>query len=93
MYDVTNFKHPGGKQILLQNAGQDASSQFDDISHENADKYMDDLCIGYFEPDETDERPGILDKKEGAGDEDFVSRAFLALTILAAIFLLYTQVA
>lgn len=25
VYDVTNFKHPGGKQILLQNAGQDAS--------------------------------------------------------------------
>ena len=21
VYDVTNFKHPGGKQILLQNAG------------------------------------------------------------------------
>jgi len=33
VYDVTNFKHPGGKQILLQNAGQDATTQFEDISH------------------------------------------------------------
>jgi len=33
IYDVTNFKHPGGKQILLQNAGQDATTQFEDIGH------------------------------------------------------------
>jgi len=33
VYDVTNFKHPGGKQILLQNAGQDATTQFEDIGH------------------------------------------------------------
>lgn len=51
VYDVTNFKHPGGKQILLQNAGQDATTQFEDISHsEKADEFMKDLYIGDFEP-------------------------------------------
>lgn len=33
VYDVTNYKHPGGRQIFLQNAGMDASVQFDDINH------------------------------------------------------------
>ena len=33
VYDVTNYKHPGGKQIFMQNAGMDASTQFDDINH------------------------------------------------------------
>lgn len=53
VYDVTNFKHPGGKQILLQNAGQDATTQFEDISHsEKADEYMKDLYIGDFKPED-----------------------------------------
>jgi cytochrome b involved in lipid metabolism len=26
VYDVTNFKHPGGKTPLLNNAGQDATT-------------------------------------------------------------------
>ena len=51
VYDVTNFKHPGGKQLLLQNAGQDATTHFEDISHsEKADEFMKDLYIGDFEP-------------------------------------------
>ena len=53
VYDVTKFKHPGGKQILLQNAGQDATTQFEDIGHsEKADEYMKDLYIGDFVPED-----------------------------------------
>ena len=63
VYDVTNFKHPGGKQILLQNAGQDATTQFEDISHSSkADEYMKDLYIGDFEPEDdgNNSKGGIL---------------------------------
>ena len=67
VYDVTNFKHPGGKQILLQNAGQDATTQFEDINHsEKADKLMKDLFIGDFEPEDDglNSKGGILGNAE-----------------------------
>ena len=62
VYDVTNFKHPGGKQILLQNAGQDATTQFEDIGH--SQKAFDDmkgLLIGTF--DMGDDGAAGLDSK------------------------------
>uniref|UniRef100_A0A7S3MR49 Cytochrome b5 heme-binding domain-containing protein n=1 Tax=Favella ehrenbergii TaxID=182087 RepID=A0A7S3MR49_9SPIT len=95
VYDVTNYKHPGGKQIFLQNAGQDATTQFEDINHENADKYMPGLLIGYYEPpeDEDSGAPGILDKKDGSGDDDMMSRIFLAVAFAIVAYYLYTQVA
>ena len=94
VYDVTNFKHPGGKQIFIQNAGQDASTQFDDINHENADKHMPGLLVGYYEPPEDDDcnAPGILEKKD-SGNEDTLTRILLAVAALGAIYFLYTQVA
>ena len=97
VYDVTNFKHPGGKQILLQNAGQDATTQFEDISHsEKADEFMKDLYIGDFEPEDDGENsPGGILGNEGkdSGSEDLMSRVFLALAAFGVIFYLYSQVA
>ena len=52
VYDCTNFKHPGGKKILLKYAGKDATKAFDDQAHKDADKYLKDLCIGELEYDE-----------------------------------------
>lgn len=48
VYDVTNFNHPGRMPILIANSGMDATTQFEDIGHKNAHKYMDDLCIGEY---------------------------------------------
>ncbi|XP_026323659.1 cytochrome b5-like [Hyposmocoma kahamanoa] len=35
VYDVTQFldEHPGGEEVLLEKAGQDASEPFEDVSH------------------------------------------------------------
>ena len=97
VYDVTNFKHPGGKQILLQNAGQDATTQFEDISHsEKADEFMKDLYIGDFEPEDdgANSKGGILGNEgKSSGEDDLMSRLFLALAVFGVIFYLYTQVA
>ena len=54
VYDVTNFKHPGGKPHLLQNAGQDASQAFEDIGHapDKVGPWLEKLYIGeYKNPD------------------------------------------
>ena len=97
VYDVTNFKHPGGKQILLQNAGQDATTQFEDISHSpKADEYMKDLYIGDFEPEDdgNNSKGGILGNEgKDQGGDDLMSRLFLALAVFGVIFYLYSQVA
>ena len=56
MYDVTNFKHPGGRPVLLSNAGMDATTQFEDIGHKDAEKYMKDLLIGEYIYEDNDEK-------------------------------------
>ncbi|CAH1173567.1 unnamed protein product [Phaedon cochleariae] len=35
VYDVTSFlnEHPGGEEVLLENAGKDASENFEDVGH------------------------------------------------------------
>ncbi|KAI0853850.1 FMN-dependent dehydrogenase-domain-containing protein [Daldinia vernicosa] len=53
VYDITSFvpKHPGGRSILLKNAGQDASAAFDSVhSVEILDEYLTpDQVIGTIE--------------------------------------------
>ncbi|DBA00579.1 TPA: hypothetical protein N0F65_007708 [Lagenidium giganteum] len=49
VYDVTKFldDHPGGPEILLDRAGQDATDDFDDIGHSNeAKEQLKDFVIG-----------------------------------------------
>ncbi|KAI0130931.1 FMN-dependent dehydrogenase-domain-containing protein [Daldinia grandis] len=54
VYDITSFvpKHPGGRSILLKNAGQDASAAFDSVHPlEILDEYLTpDQVIGIVEP-------------------------------------------
>lgn len=35
VYDVTNFisEHPGGEEVILDNAGKDMTDEFDNIGH------------------------------------------------------------
>ena len=49
VYDVSKLAHPGGKQILVDNSGRDATREFLDINHQNAHKYMPNLYIGDYE--------------------------------------------
>ena len=93
VYDVTDFKHPGGKQILLQNAGQDATTQFEDIGHsKKAEKQMEDLIVGTFDCGEQED--GGLDKKTIAEQEaNPVLQFGLILLFIAVVGFLYTQVA
>ncbi|XP_067055538.1 cytochrome b5-like isoform X2 [Acropora muricata] len=47
VYDVTNFlaEHPGGSEIMLEHAGMDATSVFQDINHSTEAKKM---LLGYY---------------------------------------------
>ncbi|KFG79455.1 cytochrome b5 [Metarhizium anisopliae] len=49
VYDVTGFleDHPGGDEVLMDVAGQEATEAYDDAGHsEDADKTLDKFLIG-----------------------------------------------
>lgn len=49
VYDVAKFmeEHPGGEEVLLEQAGKDASEIFDDVSHsDDAKNIMKSYLIG-----------------------------------------------
>ena len=52
VYDITKFldEHPGGRAILVENAGLDSSDGFDDSGHsKDAREMMKDYEIGILE--------------------------------------------
>mmetsp|Transcript_33223 Transcript_33223/g.45521 ORF Transcript_33223/g.45521 Transcript_33223/m.45521 type:complete len:147 (+) Transcript_33223:58-498(+) len=49
VYDVTSFldSHPGGRDPLLETAGEDATAEFDYVGHSSdAMKLMEQYCVG-----------------------------------------------
>ncbi|KID82932.1 cytochrome b5 [Metarhizium guizhouense ARSEF 977] len=49
VYDVTGFleDHPGGDEVLIDVAGQEATEAYDDAGHsEDADKTLDKFLVG-----------------------------------------------
>ena len=44
-----DFQHPGGEEIILENAGEDCSEAFEDASHSNdAKEMLKDFFIGHL---------------------------------------------
>nr|AFJ91727.1 cytochrome b5 [Ostrea edulis] len=55
VYDVTKFleEHPGGEEVLLEQAGRDATEAFEDVGHStDARELMKDYLIGKPHPDD-----------------------------------------
>jgi len=76
VYDVTKFleEHPGGEEVLLEQAGKDATEHFEDVGHStDARTMMKDFQIGELnDEDKTkSEDPGARkwsdDNKEDDG--------------------------
>ncbi|OBA20395.1 cytochrome b5 [Metschnikowia bicuspidata var. bicuspidata NRRL YB-4993] len=52
VYDVTKYldEHPGGEEVIVDCAGEDATEAFDDIGHsDDAHEILKDLLIGKLE--------------------------------------------
>jgi len=55
VYDVTRFleEHPGGEEVLLEQAGADSTEAFEDVGHStDARDLLADYLIGELHPDE-----------------------------------------
>ncbi|CAI2355723.1 unnamed protein product [Caenorhabditis sp. 36 PRJEB53466] len=64
VYDVTKFldEHPGGCEVLLEQAGNDGTEAFEDVGHSTDARHMkEDFLIG--EVIETERRTYSYDKK------------------------------
>ena len=55
VYDVTKYleDHPGGEEVLMDRAGQDATEDFEDVGHSNeARKKLEEYNVGELPPSE-----------------------------------------
>eukprot|EP00088_Acartia_fossae_P030642 TRINITY_DN31630_c0_g1_i1.p1 TRINITY_DN31630_c0_g1~~TRINITY_DN31630_c0_g1_i1.p1 ORF type:complete len:138 (-),score=29.11 TRINITY_DN31630_c0_g1_i1:56-469(-) len=55
VYDITKFldEHPGGEEILIENAGTDSTEAFEDVGHSSdAREMMDQYYIGEVHDDD-----------------------------------------
>ncbi|KAG7202404.1 hypothetical protein KM043_018720 [Ampulex compressa] len=55
VYDVTDYaiKHPGGPELIMEYAGKDATTGFNDFGHSSdARKIMKDLVVGVLTEDD-----------------------------------------
>ncbi|XP_040020538.1 cytochrome b5 type B [Gasterosteus aculeatus] len=66
VYDITSFleEHPGGEEVLLEQAGADATESFEDVGHSTDAREM--LLQYYVGELHMDDR-----KKEAAKDDSF----------------------
>jgi len=71
VYDVTKFleEHPGGEEVLLEQAGKDATENFEDVGHStDARTMMKDYLVGEIIDEEKTNTPEKRAKKWGTGD-------------------------
>jgi len=65
VYDITKFslEHPGGIEVLLDQAGNDATGPFEDVGHSSdARKQLTEFQIGIIAKDTTEEKKDIKPK-------------------------------
>jgi cytochrome b involved in lipid metabolism len=88
VYNVTKFldEHPGGEEILMENAGENATEAFEDVGHsEYAIEWMKDYIIGELVDED---KQGKLDLGKDSSSEDGswkLNILAIILTLLASI--------
>ncbi|XP_053596968.1 cytochrome b5 isoform X2 [Microplitis demolitor] len=84
IYDVSKFlnEHPGGEEVLLEQAGKDATEPFEDVGHSSdARQMMEPYKVGELNEEERDTS---YDKKKNSnwasnGDSDEPSRCCMLM--------------
>ena len=83
MYDVTKYldDHPGGAEVMLDVAGQDADEFFEDIGHSNdARKELTKHYIGEYKID-----PAVLAKMKADAEKAAAASSSSGNTLLIII--------
>ncbi|KAF7997721.1 hypothetical protein HCN44_009119 [Aphidius gifuensis] len=72
VYDLTNFlnEHPGGEEVLLEQAGQDGSESFEDVGHStDARQMMGPMKIGEIVQEERTVDKPEKSSKDWSGED------------------------
>ncbi len=96
VYDVTKFleEHPGGEEVITEQAGLDATQAFDEIGHsEDAHDFLKTLLIGKLEdkpkevktPDAPKPSASPADKKPSQGKSYSVAGIMYVLVPILAV--------
>uniref|UniRef100_A0A3B4AB05 Cytochrome b5 n=1 Tax=Periophthalmus magnuspinnatus TaxID=409849 RepID=A0A3B4AB05_9GOBI len=94
VYDVTKFleEHPGGEEVLREQAGGDATESFEDVGHStDAREMAKDMIIGELHPDDWEKivKPEVSPKPETFKDSDFWSNWLIPLLAAGVVTMMY----
>ncbi|CAN6645439.1 cytochrome b5 [Trichomonascus vanleenenianus] len=88
VYDVTKFvdEHPGGEEVLVDCAGKDATSEFEDVGHsEDAEEILTNLLIGNADPNDFAQSKKSAKVNVGLAEDQGGSSSFVYLIIAALV--------
>ncbi|XP_029979354.1 cytochrome b5-like [Sphaeramia orbicularis] len=94
VYDVTKFleEHPGGEEVLREQAGGDATESFEDVGHStDAREMASGMVIGELHPDDREKiaKPVESNVTTLEDDSSWWSNWVIPLLVAAIITLLY----
>jgi len=99
VYDITKFldEHPGGEEILIENAGVDASESFEDVGHSSdAREMLADYYIGDLHEDDRSNSEEVGPKSWGGGaaeatssDSSWITGYLIPVSVAIACVMLY----
>ncbi|KFH46388.1 cytochrome b5-like protein [Hapsidospora chrysogenum ATCC 11550] len=72
VYDATKFidEHPGGEEVMLDVAGQDATEAFEDVGHsDEARETLDQLLVGTLKRQPGDPKPSTPAASTSTGNK------------------------
>ncbi|XP_039552476.1 cytochrome b5 [Passer montanus] len=76
VYDVTRFleEHPGGEEVLLEQAGRDATESFEDVGHStDAREMLKQYYIGEVHPNDREKEASKNPSRTSSGQTSFWS--------------------
>ncbi|KAI6207204.1 Cytochrome b5 [Aphelenchoides fujianensis] len=99
VYDVTKFlmEHPGGEEVILNLAGQDATEAFNDVGHStDAIEMAKDFLVGKVHPDDSKnaKEPAAVADGSGASWSEVIfsptwTNFLIPLAISAGVYLVF----
>ncbi|XP_054840625.1 cytochrome b5 [Eublepharis macularius] len=88
VYDLTKFleEHPGGEEVLREQAGGDATENFEDVGHStDARELSDTFIIGELHPDDWDKIEKPTDSYVSSVDSNNSSWTSWIIALTAAV--------